>query len=150
MDALSDQARGVLVGTICAIVLTPVVVWLLREHFPARKPLVAQPAEVEQRNRKIARQATVAGLAMLPLLGLVFGGATRLDLVAALMLLGSMFGGTATWVLVQTVLRGRGRLREFAQFFENTHRVSFAFCAGFCLVAGLIGIACLVAFAMRR
>jgi hypothetical protein len=150
LEDLSTQSRGILFGTICAIVFTPVVVRFLQRTFPPRKQHGASLAPlVFAHCRKIAKQGAYSGLCSVAIPAIAFGPSTPVTFKGGLMLLGLLFVGPAIWIAIALLRGGTVRIREFSLYFEQEFGISFPKTAGLFVGASLIGLGWLTAFAIE-
>jgi hypothetical protein len=146
---VEGEGRAVVIGTILAVALTPVVFALWKRLFPARHGLALLSEVQKSRNARIQSQSVVAGVLMPFGLVLYLGPSHEVDAVVAGMLVGGIFGGALLWVLAITGLRSGNGVREFGEYFESRFSISFT---SWCAMSGLalgIGALCLVAHLAR-
>jgi hypothetical protein len=143
-ENLNDQVRGILVGTVCAILFTPLVARYLKRRFPPSSATEAVSKEVRHKCAKLSGQATYAGLLTVALPATLLGVADEVTPLGAYMLLGLLFLGPTLWIGGRLALRGSPTLPEYARFFEQRYHVNFVKIAAFSVVCSLVGLGLLV------
>jgi len=142
-DELADHSRGVIIGTIAAIVLTPLVVRSLRRLFPPQRSKGESGFEL-RKNERIAGESTLMGIAIPCLLVLVLRGNRPLDFLGGLTILSGILSVPIGWILIRTKLHGSEGLAEFERYFESKYGYRFLAWRIFGAVSGVIGSVCLI------
>lgn len=150
---MTDQARAVLFGAVCAIVLGPVIVAAWRRLSPPPAP-AARPLEREawQRYEKIEYQAGVASFCALIILAAIIGNAELPSNLLLGLMLGTLFLGCLTWTLVASAMRGAEGIRDLRQYVETKYGISFSswlLVFGLGSAIGAISLVILVIFLQR-
>ena len=149
---MNRQTLGILIGTVCAVVLTPLVAMLWRRLAPPAQERSADlSAEAWRRSDAISKEALI----VTALAGLLFvsyvGFGTVVDGVVVVMMISGVFGIPTAWVLLRSRILGpRNAIEDFARYFEQKHGISFKSWLYIGVPALVISLACLVAFLNRR
>lgn len=151
LQNLSAESRGVLIGTICSIVLTPIIVRFIQRKFPPLERNGTSPLPVDRirRCRRIASQASFTGLFALLVPVLFFGPRAPMDVIGAVMMIGMLFIGATAWLSFCIFAMRATTLDEFSGYFEQEFRARFSYVVGFSLVASVAGLVCLLIYLGR-
>ena len=145
---MSEQAFGVLVGSLCAVVLTPLVTMLWKRLAPPTLEHAADlSAEGWRRSDGISKESViVTALAGALFVGYV-GFGTAVDGVAVVMVISGIFGIPTGWILLRCRMSGpSSALDDFANYFEKKYGISFKSWLHVGIPALAVSAACLVAF----
>ena len=140
-DLMPTQVQGVLVGTIAAIVLVPVIRFVWQRLAPGSSTVQLTP-EARQWSARIGKEAVVSALACLGFWALGRGLATELDLLDVATAVGIILGAPLWWVLLRTKLRGAGALAEYASHVEANDGISFRSLCIVAVVATAVAVVC--------
>lgn len=149
---MNRQTLGILIGTICAVVLTPLVAILWRRLAP---PTLERSenlsVEAWRRSDVISKEALiVTGLAAVLFVSYV-GFGTVVDSVVVVMMISGVFGIPTAWILLRGGIFGpRHAIEDFGRYFERKHGISFRSSLYVGIPALAISISCLVAFLKRE
>lgn len=148
---MNRQTLGILIGTICAVVLTPLVAILWRRLAP---PTLERSEDLSveawRRSDVISKEALiVTGLA-----GVLFvshmGFGTVVDSVVVVLMISGVFGIPTAWILLRGWIFGpRHAIEDFGRYFERKHGISFRSSLYVGSSALAISILCLVALLSR-
>ena len=151
LQNLSAESRGVIVGTICSIVLTPIIVRLIQRGFPPLERNGTSPLSADRirRCRRIAAQSSFAGLFALVVPLLIFGPHAPMDAIGAIMMIGMLSLGAIAWLSFCIFAMRATTLDEFSEYFEQEFRARFSYVAGVSLAASVAGLVCLFVYLGR-
>ncbi len=140
---MSDTARSVLLGTLAAIVLAPIILAVWQALSPPCASRTARlSTEAWQRNAVIARQSLFVAVGIPTLLAApvleAFDESMRLLVVITFPSL--TLAAPLLWVCARNVRRGREGLKEFGTYLEAKEGISFRSWMYFSGIAGTIGI----------
>lgn len=143
---MNEHFRGILIGMLAAIVLTPVLVKYWRGIAPPAKSRVHSElsSEAWRRNQDLLSESIVVTFLLLFVLVGILGFGTALDATMFLVLIGEILGVPTVWILARCSLRGRDAIQEFVSYFELSHGVSFRSWLYVSLPALAAGIASLI------
>lgn len=138
---MANQIEGVIVGTIAAMVLVPVVRIIWQRLAPGAYS-VQLTADARRRNSALSREALIAAFGSLALWALAKGPSTELGPFDVATAIGIAFGAPYWWVLLRTTLRGRGALAEYAAYVELKDGISFRSLSVVAVVATVVAVSC--------
>jgi hypothetical protein len=124
---MTDQARAVMFGAVCAIVLVPIIGAAWRRLSPPPAPAARTlKRESWHQYEKIEYQAGMAGFCGLIILVAVIGNAELPSNLLLGLTLGVFFLGYLMWTLVASAMRGTEGIGDLRQFVEAKYRISFS------------------------
>jgi len=138
---MPTQVQGVLVGTIAAIVLVPVIRFVWQRLAPGSSTVPLTP-EARQWSAGIHKEALVSAFACLGFWALGKGLATELGLLEVATAVGIILGAPLWWVLLRAKLRGEGALAEYASYVETNDGISFRSLCIVAVVATAVAVVC--------
>lgn len=143
---MNGQTLGILIGTVCAIVFTPLVAMLWRRLAPPTPGRSTDlSADAWRRSDTISREALVATAAAGLLFGSYVGFGTVVDGVVVAMMVSGVFGIPTAWILLRTRIFGSGSTAEdYVRYFEQKHGISFGSSLYVGIPALVVTLACLI------
>jgi ABC-type sulfate transport system permease component len=149
---MNRQTLGILIGTICAIVFTPLVAMLwrrLQRPIPGRSTDLS--AEAWRRSDTVSKEALIVTAAAGLLFVSYIGFGTVVDGVVVVMMISGVFGIPTAWVLLRSRIFGPSdAMEDFVRYFEQKHGISFKSWLYVGVPALIVSLGCLVAFLNRQ
>jgi len=146
---MATQAQAILVGTIAAILLVPVIMFVWRRLAPGSSAVQLTP-EMRQWSAAVSREALVSAFVCLGLWALGRGLATKLGPLEVAAAMGIILGAPFWWVLLRARVRGGGALAQYAAYVEAEDGIGFRSLCVVCVVATAVAVVCgLVSYVQR-